>query len=54
MLPSWTTFDEYKLYQNGHVRDLNRVMLYDNDDSAYHVMIASVIPTQKEKTLRSL
>ena len=26
------------------------MVVYDNDDSAYHVMIASVIPTQKEKT----
>ena len=50
MLASWRTFDEYKLHQNGHVRDLNRVMVYDNDDSPYHVMIANVIPTQKGKT----
>ncbi len=50
MLASWRSFDEYKLHQNGHVRDLNRVMVYDNDDSAYHVMIANVIPTQKAKT----
>ena len=50
MLASWRSFDEYKLHQNGHVRDLNRVMVYDNDDSAYHVMIANVTPTQKAKT----
>ena len=50
MLASWRTFDEYKLHQNGHVRDLNRVMVYDNDDTPYHVMTANVIPTQKEKT----
>ena len=50
MLASWRTFDEYKLHQNGHVRDLNRVMVYDNDDSAYHIIIAKVLPTQKEKT----
>ena len=25
-------------------------MVYDNDDSPYHVMIANVIPTRKEKT----
>ena len=24
--------------------------MYDNDDSSYHVMIANVIPTDKEKT----
>ena len=50
MLASWRTFDEYKLHQNGHVQDLNRVMVYDNNDSAYHVMMANVIPTQRQKT----
>ena len=33
MLTSWRTSDEYKLHQNGHVRDLNRVMA---NDSAFY------------------
>ena len=48
MLASWRTFDEYKLHQNGHVSDLNRVMVYDNDDSLYRVMIANVIHRKKK------
>ena len=55
MLASWITFDEYKLHQNGHVRDLNRVMVFDDDDSAYHVMIANVdTNTERGNSRRSI
>ena len=54
MLASWRTFDEYKLHQNGHVRDLNRVMVYDNDDSPYHCNDSKCYTnTERKNTRRS-
>ena len=49
MLASWRTF-EYKLHQNGHVQNLCKTMVYDNDDSKFHVFIGNVLPTQRDKT----
>ena len=50
MLASWRSFDEYKLFKNGHVRSLQHKNIFDNDDSKFHVIFGQVIPTQKEKT----
>ena len=50
MLASWRTFDDYKLHQNGQVRNLSGTIVYDNDDSKFHIVIGSVLPTQRDKT----
>ena len=50
MLASWRSFDEYTLFKNGHVRSLQHKIIFDNDDSKFHVILGQVIPTQKEKT----
>ena len=50
MLASWRSFDEYTLCQNGHVRSLQHQHMFDSDDSLFHVILAHVIPTQREKT----
>ena len=40
MLASWRRFDEYTLCQNGHVRSIQNRIVYDKDDSKYHLITA--------------
>ncbi len=49
-LSSWRSFEEYTLCQAGHVRLLQNQIIFDNDDRKFHVIVAHVIPTQKELT----
>ena len=50
MLASWRSFDKYTLYQNGHVRSMQNQVIFDNDDTKYHLITAQVIPIQKDST----
>ena len=50
MLASWRSFHEYTLCQNGHVRLMQNRIIFDKDDSKYHLISAKVIPTQKDQT----
>ena len=50
MLASWRSFDEYTLCQTGHIRSMQNRIMFDKDDSKYHLITAKVIPTQKDQT----
>ncbi|XP_028412514.1 uncharacterized protein LOC114535352 [Dendronephthya gigantea] len=49
-LASWRSFEEYALCQNGHVQSMQNMVIFDKDDSKYHLVTAQVIPTQKDST----
>ena len=50
MLASWRSFDEYSLFQEGHVQYLGLKTFNDLHNSTFTVIVAKVLPTLKEKT----
>ena len=49
MLSSWRSFEEYNPCLNGHIQSLGVKTVRDLDGSDCFVLVAGVIPTQKEK-----
>ena len=48
-LSSWQTFEEYSLFLDGYVRSLKQKGI-DDVDEIFHVVVAEVFPTRKDKT----
>ena len=49
-LATWRSFDEYALFQNGHVQSMQNRIIFDKDGGKYHLITAQVIPTRKDRT----
>ncbi|KXJ11523.1 hypothetical protein AC249_AIPGENE22745 [Exaiptasia diaphana] len=50
MLASWRSFDDYSLFESGHVQELSVKPVIDNDGSKFFVFVAGVLPSQRDKT----
>ena len=48
-LSSWRSFEEYSLFLDGYVRSIKQKTI-DEAGETFHVIVADVFPTQKDKT----
>ena len=48
-LSSWRSFEEYSLFLDGYVRSIKQKTI-DDAVETFHVIVAGVFPTQKDKT----
>ena len=48
-LSSWRSFEEYSLFLDGYVRSI-KLKTIDDAGETFHVIVADVFPTQKDKT----